>query len=81
MAATWDGLKDELKAKIQEMTTTGQFNVQSVTGLDGISHTFYSLPELIEFYNIVASMAQAEEDQGTAPKFRPISFRKGTFNR
>lgn len=81
MAATWTELANELKANIQELTTSGQWNVQSVTGLDGITHTFYSMAELVDFYNIVNSLSQAEEDTSAKPKYRPLAMRRSTFRR
>ncbi len=81
MAATWNDLADEIKLKIQEMTETGEWNVQSVTSLDGISHTFYSMAELMDFYDKVNSYAQGEEDEATKPKWRPIALRRSGFRR
>lgn len=81
MAATWTDLSNEIKSKIQNMAATGEFAVQSVTGLDGISHNFYSLEDLVRFYNVVNSLAQGEEEKSTKPTYRPLSFRKSGFSR
>lgn len=81
MATTWTQLAEEIKTHIQQTTETGQLNVQSVTDLDGISHTFYSLQELIDFYNSVNSIAQAEDADTVKPKWRPIAMRRSGFRR
>lgn len=79
MATTWTDLAADVKAAIQKTTETGQLNVQSVTDLDGISTSFYSLEDLMKFYEVVESKAQAEEDAASIPVHRPVHIRKSRF--
>lgn len=81
MATTWTDLANEIKAAIQKTAETGQLNVQSVTDLDGVSHTFYSVEDMMRFYDVVNSYAQAEENEASKPKWRPIAMRRGGFRR
>ena len=81
MANTWQGLADEIEGKIQELTESGEFNVQSVTDLDGISHTFYSIDDMITWWERVKGLAETQDETPSRTPYRPMAFRRSSFRR
>lgn len=75
--AEFTELAIELKKKITDSVKSGNWNVLSVTSEDGVTHSFSSSIEMIAFYNEVKALALAEEDDLTAPTYRPINMRRG----
>ena len=75
--AEFTALAIELKEKITQSVKSGNWNVLSVTSEDGVTHAFSSAGEMLAFYNEVKALALAEEDDLTAPTYRPIVMRSG----
>ena len=75
--AEFTDLANELKEKISQYVKSGNWNVLSVTSEDGVTHSFSTPGEMISFYNEIKALALAEEDDLTAPTYRPITMRRG----
>jgi hypothetical protein len=75
--AEFTTLADELKEKISQYVKSGNWNVLSVTSEDGVTHSFSTPNEMIDFYNSIKALALAEEDDLTATTYRPILMRIG----
>jgi hypothetical protein len=81
MAQNFTELAAELKTKISEYVTNGTFNQQSISTLDGVSRSFYSPQEMIDFYNSISSLARAEEATSKVSTYRPVMLSRGSFKR
>ena len=81
MANTFTELEAELKVKINEYVTSGSWNIQTVTGLDGVTRSYSTPQEMIDFYNSIKSLAQGEEATDVKSVYRPIAMRRRSFKR
>lgn len=73
----WNDLSKEIKDKIEKAAKTGEWNVETLSFENGSKKTFYSIVELMAFYDQINTLDQFAE----ANKWRPINMRRSGFRR
>lgn len=72
---TYTQFAEGLREKMFQSIEDGSWRTLSVTNIDGISETFQSIQDMMEFLDMVESKAQAEEDAKNRSPYRPILTR------
>lgn len=78
---TWTELAEGLRDKIFQSIEDGSWRTLAVTNVDGVSQTFQSIQEMMDFLDSVEAKAQAEEDAKIRSPYRPIRLRSVSSSR